>query len=307
MQETNNAVEIDTDNVKDENITIDQKPKEEKTEVAEVDLGYTDHTKQAETKSEIVENQPDKVDNLQEHSTNVQKRIDQLTRRMREAERREKEALNYAKGLQKHYDTQSKKVETEFTKQYQQRVTSEQEKVKADLKDAIEVQDTTKMMELTEKLTDLAVQKSKVQEAINKQPLENTQQTQKEVNSGQEEPLNPAISNLPPPSAKAEAWGQRNPWFGTDDVMTDASFKIHKKLVEQGFDPESDEYYNEIDKNMSSYFPDKIKGSETPVQQVASAGRKQQGRRTVKLTRTQVAIAKRLGVPLEEYAKYVKE
>ena len=226
---------------------------------------------------------------------------------MREAERREKEALNYAKGLQKHYDTQSKKVETEFTKQYQQRVSSEQDKVKAELKDAIEVQDTTKMMELTEKLTDLAVQKSKVQDAISKQPTQGTEQTQQEAPPVQSEPLNPAINNLPPPSAKAEAWGQRNPWFGTDDVMTDASFKIHKKLVEQGFDPESDEYYNEIDKSMSSYFPDKIKGNETPVQQVASAGRKQQGRRTVKLTRTQVAIAKRLGVPLEEYAKYVKE
>jgi hypothetical protein len=302
MQE-NNQVEIDTDDVQDENIAVAEKPKEEKAEVAEVDLGYTDHDKKVETKSEVVEKPEQPTDNLQEHSTNVQKRIDQLTRRMREAERREKEAIKYAKGLQTHYDVQSKKVNTEFTKQYEQRVDSEREKVKAELKEAVEIQDTAKMMDLTEKLTQLAVQKEKASSALQK----DVQQETKEPEAPQqEEPLNPAIANIPPPSAKAEAWGQKNPWFGVDDVMTDASFKIHKKLVGEGFDPESDEYYNEIDKQMSTYFPSKMKG-EQPVQQVASAGRKQQGRRTVKLTRTQVAIAKRLGVPLEEYAKYVKE
>jgi len=121
----------------------------------------------------------------------------------------------------------------------------------------------------------------------------------------------PTEKPLAPASPRAKEWAEGNKWFGSDKAMTNAAFGIHEDLVEQGFDSESEDYYNEVDNQMRNYFPSKFSTEKVeekrPVQTVASAGRKQQGRRTVKLTRSQVAIAKKLGVPLEEYAKYVKE
>ena len=313
MQEEN-KVELDTDDVKEEDVSIEEKPKEEKPEKVEVDLGYSDPIKQ-ETKAKVVEDEKlqqeekkETEDNLQEVSQNVQKRIDQLTRKMREAERREKAAIDYAKGLQKKYDTADKKlssVDDSYFKEFEARVDAQREQVKTALKIAIENNDTDKIMEANDKLTQLAVEKEKAKIHSAQKEEQKTKETEKK-----EEPVQQAqqpVSQPDPASPKAQEWAKENEWFGSDRVMTNAAFGIHQDLVAQGFDSESDEYYNEINKQMRDYFPNKFASEKKPVQTVASAGRKQEGRRTVKLTRSQVAIAKKLGVPLEEYAKFVKE
>ena len=311
MQEEN-KVELDTDDVKEEDVSIEEKPKEEKPEKVEVDLGYSDPIKQ-ETKAKVVEDEKpqqeekkETEDNLQEVSQNVQKRIDQLTRKMREAERREKAAVDYAKGLQKKYDTADKKlssVDDSYFKEFEARVDAQREQVKTALKSAIENNDTDKIMEANDKLTQLAVEKekAKIHSAQKEEKKKQVEETPKQETQA------PAETPAQPASPKAQEWAKENEWFGSDRVMTSAAFGIHQDLVAQGFDSESDEYYNEINKLMRDYFPSKFASEKKPVQTVASAGRKQEGRRTVKLTRSQVAIAKKLGVPLEEYAKFVKE
>ena len=313
MQEEN-KVELDTDDVKEEDVSIEEKPKEEKPEKVEVDLGYSDPIKQ-ETKAKVVEEEKpqqeekkETEDNLQEVSQNVQKRIDQLTRKMREAERREKAAIDFAKGLQKKYDTTDKKlssVDDSYFKEFEARVDAQREQVKTALKSAIENNDTDKIMEANDKLTQLAVEKEKAkihtaQKEEKKKQVEETPKQETQAPAQAPAPAQPA-------SPRAQEWAKENEWFGSDKVMTSAAFGVHQDLVSQGFDSESDEYYNEINKQMREYFPNKFASEKKPVQTVASAGRKQEGRRTVKLTRSQVAIAKKLGVPLEEYAKFVKE
>jgi hypothetical protein len=311
MQEEN-KVELDTDDVKEEDVSIEEKPKEEKPEKVEVDLGYSDPIKQ-ETKAKVVEDEKpqqeekkETEDNLQEVSQNVQKRIDQLTRKMREAERREKAAVDYAKGLQKKYDTTDKKlssVDDSYFKEFEARVDAQREQVKTALKSAIENNDTDKIMEANDKLTQLAVEKekAKIHSAQKEEKKKEVEETPKQETQA------PAQAPVQPASPRAQEWAKENEWFGSDKVMTSAAFGVHQDLVAQGFDSESDEYYNEINKQMREYFPNKFASEKKPVQTVASAGRKQEGRRTVKLTRSQVAIAKKLGVPLEEYAKFVKE
>ena len=311
MQEEN-KVELDTDDVKEEDVSIEEKPKEEKPEKLEVDLGYSDPIKQ-ETKAKVVEDEKpqqeekkETEDNLQEVSQNVQKRIDQLTRKMREAERREKAAIDFAKGLQKKYDTTDKKlssVDDSYFKEFEARVDAQREQVKTALKSAIENNDTDKIMEANDKLTQLAVEKekAKIHTAQKEEKKKQVEETPKQETQA------PAQAPAQPASPRAQEWAKENEWFGSDRVMTNAAFGVHQDLVSQGFDSESDEYYNEINKQMRDYFPNKFASEKKPVQTVASAGRKQEGRRTVKLTRSQVAIAKKLGVPLEEYAKFVKE
>tara|TARA_R100001480_G_scaffold23491_2_gene33804 strand:- start:230 stop:1165 length:936 start_codon:yes stop_codon:yes gene_type:complete len=310
MQEEN-KVELDTDDVKEEDVSIEEKPKEEKPEKLEVDLGYSDPIKQ-ETKAKVVEDEKpqqeekkETEDNLQEVSQNVQKRIDQLTRKMREAERREKAAIDFAKGLQKKYDTTDKKlssVDDSYFKEFEARVDAQREQVKTALKSAIENNDTDKIMEANDKLTQLAVEKekAKIHTAQKEEKKKQVEETPKQETQA------PAQAPAQPASPRAQEWAKENEWFGSDRVMTNAAFGVHQDLVSQGFDSESDEYYNEINKQMRDYFPNKFASEKKPVQTVASAGRKQEGRKTVKLTRSQVAIAKKLGVPLEEYAKHVK-
>tara|TARA_R100000700_G_scaffold37727_1_gene48202 strand:- start:306 stop:1214 length:909 start_codon:yes stop_codon:yes gene_type:complete len=298
-----NQVELDTDEAKEETLHLAEKPKEEKPEKIEVDLGYTDPIK-TETKAKVVEENND--DNLQDVSENVQKRIDKLTRKYREAERREKAALDYAKGLQNKYSGLEKKVhETDktYVEEYEARVDSQREQVKNKLQKAIEENNSEAIMKANDELTQLAVEKEKAK--IKKSQFEEASaQAKAQVEQQAQQP----IQQAQPPSKKAEKWAEDNDWFGNDRIMTSAAYAIHEDLVTQGFDPESDEYYNEINKHMKDNFPHKFANEkQRPVQTVASAGRKQEGRRTVKLTRSQVAIAKKLGVPLEEYAKFVKE
>jgi hypothetical protein len=327
-------VELDLDDVKEQEIQVKEESKAEKKapslNVGEVDLGYTTHSKedkkekveieQAEEKSAPVETKPveqkkeeTKTDDLSEISDSVQKRIDKLTRRYREAERREQAAVEFAKGLQKKYTDYEKKFDTadsNYLKEFDARVDAQREQVKIKLKAAIEANDPNKIMEANDELTQLAVQKekAKLQMADRETRAKQLEEQRKfEVEEAKTQKENVVI---PKPSEKAKDWATKNTWFGDDKIMTQAAFSIHEELVGSGVEVESDEYYNEINKRMKGYFPHKFvveQEQRKPVQTVASAGRKQEGRRTVRLTKSQVAIAKKLGVPLEEYAKYVKE
>ena len=320
-------VELDTDGIKDASVEVKEEEKVETTpdlNKGEVDLGYQTYDSKSDDKPEVEEIQEDtaevekrheepKENNLQEFSEGVQKRIDKLTRRYREAERREKAALDYAKSLQKKYSDTEKKYDSadeQYLKEFDARVDSQREQVKQKLKDAIEANDADKIMEANDELTRLTVEKEKarIKMADREQRLKTLEEQKSQ--KPEEEPQ----QNQQPPQAseKAKGWAAENTWFGNDRIMTNAAFTIHEDLVGMGIDVESDEYYNEVDKRMRENFPHKFAQSENeiqrkPVQTVASAGRKQQGRKTVKLTKSQVAIAKKLGVPLEEYAKYVKE
>ena len=290
-------VELDMDDAQEKTVEVNEKPKVATEDTPTVDLGYTDHdTGTAKVK---VEEEP--KDDLTEISGNVQKRIDKLTRNWRESQRREQAALDYAKGLQQKYADIEKNysaVDENYVKEYDARVDAEREQVKKSLQEAIEAQDSKKIMEANDQLTKLAVEKEKARIKLQQK------ETQKEEQKKQ--PTQEQIQQPVQPSPRAQEWASDKEWFGKDKAMTNAAFGIHEDLIQKGFDAESEEYYAEVDKQMRGYFPNKFVDETKPVQTVASAGRKQQGRKTVRLTRSQVAIAQKLGVPLEEYAKYVK-
>jgi len=326
-------VELDLDDVKEQEIQVKEESKAEKKapslNVGEVDLGYTTHSKEdKKEKVEIeqaeetkpVETKPieqtkiteTKTDDLSEISESVQKRIDKLTRRYREAERREQAAVEFAKGLQKKYSDYEKKFDTadnNYLKEFDARVDAQREQVKIKLKAAIEANDPNKIMEANDELTQLAVQKEKAKLQMADREIRAKQLEEQRKLEVEEAKVQKENVVVPKPSEKAKSWATKNTWFGDDKIMTQAAFSIHEELVGSGVEVESDEYYNEIDKRMKGYFPHRfvVEEQRKPVQTVASAGRKQEGRRTVRLTKSQVAIAKKLGVPLEEYAKYVKE
>jgi hypothetical protein len=327
-------VELDLDDVKEQEIQVKEESKAEKKapslNVGEVDLGYTTHSKEdKKEKVEIeqaeetkpVETKPaeqtkiteTKTDDLSEISESVQKRIDKLTRRYREAERREQAAVEFAKGLQKKYTDYEKKFDTadnNYLKEFDARVDAQREQVKIKLKAAIEANDPNKIMEANDELTQLAVQKEKAKLQMADREMKAKQLEEQRKFEVEEAKVQKDNVVIPKPSEKAKDWATKNTWFGDDKIMTQAAFSIHEELVGSGVEVESDEYYNEINKRMKGYFPHKFvveQEQRKPVQTVASAGRKQEGRRTVRLTKSQVAIAKKLGVPLEEYAKYVKE
>ena len=270
-------------------------------------------TKVEQPKEEVVKEV--KKDEREEYSKDVQKRIDRMTYKIREAERREKEALEFAKKVkQEKDDLQGKfdKLDDGYVTEFSTRVKSELESAKVALKNAVANGDVDAQVAANQNLARLAIE----QERINATELQRKQYEETLKNTGQigDQPVQNNVQP-PKPDPKAEAWAERNEWFGKDEAMTYASFGIHKKLVEEeGFNPSSDEYYEEIDKRLREEFPQKfndggeVQGGKQPAQTVASANRTTSaGRKTVRLTPSQVAIAKKLGVPLEEYAKYVKE
>jgi hypothetical protein len=309
-------VELDTDGIKEESVEVENKTEESnepQLPKEEVDLGYTEPKPEGIEKISVEEKSEEKEevkDDLSSISESVQKRINKLTYKVRESERREKAALDYAKSLKKQLDDTSSrftKTSKSYVEQYSARVAAEQDKAKAALRDAIAEQDADKIAEANSLIAKLAIEaeRAKITAAEEEEKATKTQQqVSQEVTQA---PQNPTY---PEPSPKAKSWAEKNEWFGSDKIMTSAAFQAHQDLMDQGFDAESDEYYNEIDKVMKDNFPHKFvtkQEPQKPVQTVASAQRNQSGRRSVKLTRSQIAIAKKLGVPLEEYAKYVKE
>ena len=303
-------ISVGEDAHEEKELNVEQKTEEEKPQLEEVDLGYTDPNKK-NTEAKVVDEKKteEKPSNLNEISSSVQRRIDQLTKRYREAERREKAALDYAKGIQDKYkkaETTLNTIDDNYLKEFDARIDAQREQVKSNLKNAIQNNDADKIMEANDLLARLSVEKEKARILQDKKKEEQETKKTQPVTTEQAQPQPQPQPQRKEPSSKATGWADKNSWFGKDKVLTNAAYGIHEDLVAQGFDPESDDYYNEIDYKMREYFPNKFEQEKRPTQTVASAGRKQEGRRTVKLTRSQVAIAKKLGVPLEEYAKFVK-
>jgi len=328
-RDKNPSVDLDTDDVKETNVQVEeqeQKSTKPNLNVGEVDLGYQTYDNDDKSEKPEISIEEDTVDtqeakpkeNLQEYSEGVQKRIDKLTKKMREAERREQAALAYAEGLKKKYsDVKSKydEIDESYVKQYDARIDSEKDQVKAKLKAAIEMNDSEAIISAQEDLARLTVEKerAKIPLADRERRKKVTEAPEQELQSQSNDPIQQVENQVNNPSPKARDWAEKNDWFGQDQYMTNTAFQIHENLVGEGFDVDSEDYYNEIDKRIKEVFPHKFSESETqeqprkPVQTVATANRGKTGRRSVKLTKSQVAIAKKLGVPLEEYAKYVKE
>ena len=267
-----------------------------------------------EVKEETVKEEPKTEDSkLEEYSRGVQARISKLTRKMREAERREQAATEYAQALEsqrKNDQSRFKKMDTDYWSRFEKTVKTGMESAQKELANAIETGDATAQVEANKKIATLAFENAKLEQRKS-EPVEEERPVQQLSDGGKLPQQTP--TNLPDPDPKAEEWASKNTWFGKDRAMTFTAFEIHKDLVNEGFDPKSDEYYNEVDKRIRVDFSHKfdkggaVEHTSKPVQSVASAQRSvKPGRKTVRLTPSQVAIAKKLGVPLEEYAKQIK-
>ena len=298
-------VNIDIEESKEEAVVETEAPKQE-TESTEQE---TDKTYENERETKLEEKDDEK---LEDYSKGVQSRIAKLTRKMREAERREKAALDYAKGVEesrKQLESKFEKTDADYVKKFETSITTGMEAAQKELAAAIEAGDANAQVEANKRIATLAFENAKLE-----QVKEGRQQVEKPVQSLSQTNVNvPQRDDPINPDPRAEAWASKNSWFGTDRAMTYTAFEIHKDLTEkEGYDPSSDEYYEEVDKRIRVDFPHKFgkngdKQSTAPVQTVASASRSvKPGRKTVKLTSSQVAIAKKLGVPLEEYAKQLK-
>ena len=254
---------------------------------------------------------------MDDYGKKVQSRIDKLTKKLRESERREQAAIEFAQGLQ-HEQTKlqqkTRQLDTGYVNEFASRVEAQTAEAKKQLKDAMDTGDIDAQVEAQQKIARLAVDADRAKKSLDQRERLKKEMVARGVDPNQPQmPIQqPQAAPQPaaPPDPKAENWAEKNDWFGTDEPMTLTSFSIHRKLVEEGFDTKSDEYYSEIDKRMRETFPHKFEQVSTPTQTVASASRstqpaKRQG--TVRLTPSQVAIAKKLGVPLSENAKYVKE
>jgi hypothetical protein len=269
---------------------------------------------EVESQEDDVEIVEDSEDQFQKAENSTQKRIDRLTKKMREAERREQEALNYAKQVQNEA-TQLKQrfsaLDSNYVTEYSTRVQTQMEQTEKELARAMEIGDTAAAVEANKKMIALASESERANQARIAQERQKQQAEQQRAQpQPQQQPQQQQQVRRPDP--KAEEWAMRNDWFGQDEAKTFAAFGIHKKLVEdEGFDPTSDEYYTELDRRISDTFGGNAKSAnKRPAQTVAGVSRSNSGRssgKKVRLTPSQVAIAKKLGVPLEEYAKYVKE
>ena len=295
---------VDIEEKKDE--AVIEQPEQEKTEQE------TDKTFENERETKLEEKKDD--DKLEDYSRGVQARIAKLTRKMREAERREQAATEYAKAVEEKRQALEKrfeKTDADYIKKFESTISSGLEAAQKELAAAIEAGDAKAQVEANKRIATLAFENAKLDAA--KEGREVKPQAEKPVNLSQGNVNQPAMDDPINPDPKAEAWAAKNTWFGTDRAMTYTAFEIHKDLTEkEGYDPNSDEYYAEVDKRIRVDFPHKFGNTETkqstaPVQTVASAKRSvKPGRKTVRLTSSQVAIAKKLGVPLEEYAKQLK-
>jgi len=325
LKPSQKEVDLDTDGFEDKEISFEETPKEEpkiKLPSEEVIPDGTEVNANQDDKIEVVEaeEQPEeKKDNLQKTANTYQERINELTRKRREAERREKAALQYAKGLQKQFEDVQKrfpKVEENYLREFEARVTADEASAQSYLQKAIESQDALEIAKANQKLIAINIEKERMNNA---KILREQQIEQQKASQQVSQPISQAQSQNfvdPPvlPSPRAEAWAEQNTWFGDDEVMTDAALALDKKIKAEGIAGDSDEYYNQLNKRLRDYFPSRFAVEEKqptteqrkPVQTVASAQRNQSGRRTVKLTKSQLAISKKLGVPPEEYAKYVK-
>ena len=289
----------------EQEIDLDAQPAEETQEEETIEA--------VEAPAEEVVEQTEKEEHkeeLTEYSEGVQKRIAKLTRKMREAERQKEEAITFAKTQKDAAERMRKRyssLDADYSKEFEKRVTTNIDAVKTKLAQAINAGDIEKQVEAQTELSQLTMDATRL---ARMKEVEETPVPKHQQNAQAPQPPQPPKQ----PDPAADAWARKNPWFGTDNAMTYTAFDIHKKLIEEeGYDGNSAEYYSEVDKRIRLEFPHKFDtnrdttsdGGQVPTQNVASANRPatKGRRRTVKLTPSQVAISKRLGVPLEEYAK----
>ena len=297
------GAEVTLDNNEQTKAVAEEK-KEEKIEVVQEEEKPVVEAK--------VEKPVEKKDELEEYSEGVKKRIAKLTQKMREAERQREEAVSYAQSVKREKDqieSRILKTDERYVSEFETRVNSSLANAKIALKSAIDNQDVEGQVNAQQQIAELTMEAARLRTM--KVAQEDSVARQKEVNITPQQTMQTARVD-----PKAEDWAARNNWFGQDSAMTYTAFDLHKKLVEEeGIDPKSDEYYEEIDKRIRLEFPHKFATKDTtttterakPAQTVASANRPSQSgrKKTVRLTPSQVAIAKRLGVPLEEYAKHL--
>ena len=253
---------------------------------------------------------------LESYSKGVQKRISRLTEKYRKEERDRQEAVRLAQQLlqeKQQLEGRLKQLDSGYLNEYGARIEAQVTAARRAYKDAYEAGYTDKMIEAQEALARATTDKQRYDLAKSRAD-ERVQTTAAPPQQQYAAPQQQAVAQQPQVDPKAQSWAEKNDWFGQDEVMTYAAFGVHRKLVEEeGFDPQSDEYYSEIDRRMRTEFPHKFQASKSSGKsQVAPAGSSasrstKQGRRTVKLSPSQIAIAKKLNVPLEEYAKYVKD
>jgi hypothetical protein len=285
------GVEIDID-------SDDEKPVRVKVEKEDIEVVQT----KAESKEPAKSSDDD--DDLASYSDGVKKRIEKLTFKYREAERREQAALDFARGLKTELDSakhHSKQLDTSLMNEAGSRLKTQEQLINDRLRTAIDRGDTETQITAQRELANLAVQNDRLQRA----------QVQRQYQDQQDARAPMAPPPPPRPDAKAQTWAERNDWFGNDEPMTLTAFSIHKNLVEkEGFDPSADDYYSELDKRIRKEFPHKFQSDQKgkPTSMVASANQssRSENRKQVKLSPSQVAIAKRLGVSLKEYARQVQ-
>ena len=297
QQEENLAIE--------ESVEVELPTEEEKEETVEVAEAVEEQTQEEPAKSE-----------QEEYSDSVQKRINKLTYKLRESERQNEEALSWAQKVQDENAALKKKAESANTAmftEYDSRINTELDSAKQEYKDAFDRGDTEAIIAANEKLSRLSVEAESLRRV--------TEQRKRSADSG-EEPVATPTNETPQqpqqpaqPDPRAQEWAAKNTWFGQDQGLTFAAFGVHRELMDEGYDGTTDEYYQELDSRLSkfgitNYNEDQEQVSDSPVQRVASPTRQAKNKnarsKTVKLTQSQVAIAKKLNVPLEEYAKYVK-
>jgi hypothetical protein len=296
------GAEVTLDNNEQTKVVAEEK-KEEK-----IDVIQEEEKPVVEAK---IEKPVEKKDELEEYSESVKKRIAKLTHKIREAERQKEEAVSYAQSVKREkeqIESRLSRTDQRYVSEFESRVKSSLDNVKIALKSAINAGDVDAQISAQQQIAELTLEAAR---------LGSIKSNQQDVVKEKEVTITPQQTNQTPQTdPKAEDWASRNNWFGNDSAMTYTAFDLHKKIVEEeGFDPRSDEYYAEIDKRIRLEFPHKFaikedtstESTNKPVQNVASAKRPSQtGRKkTVRLTPSQVAIAKRLGVPLEEYAKHL--
>jgi len=297
------AVEVDVADPKDESV-VETKETEKESVIKE----EAPKEEETETVKEIKKEQKQDDEQLEEYSKGVQSRIAKLTRKMREAERQRDAATEYARSADESRKTLEQrfvKTDSDYIKRFESSVKEGMDSAQKDLARAIESGDAKAQVEANKKIATLAFDNARLEQS---KEMREAPATPADVR----EPQQPS-SQLPASDPQADAWAGRNTWFGQNRAMTFTAFEIHKDLVDkEGFDPKSDEYYAEVDKRIRVDFPHKFDKSDNkyttePVQTVASAKRSvKPGRKTVRLTSSQVAIAKKLGVPLEDYAKQLK-
>jgi len=308
MPKEEKTVDIDTTGPGAE-VNIEEEKKEVEVVEPVKEEPVKEEVKEEKIEEKVEEKPVEEKKELEEYSEGVQRRISKLTKKWREAERQKEAAIDYAKGVQYEHSqlkTKFSKLEPNYVKALENRVTAGMDAAKAKLTTAREAGDINAEVEAQKSIAQLGIEEVRLNALKDRQSQEKEQEVKTPT-------LQDTVGRTPPPDPKAEDWASKNEWFGKDNAMTYTAFDYHKKLTEQeGFDPNSTEYYAEIDKRMRLDFPHKFDNNKSQestnrTQIVASAKRSvHPGRKTVRLTSSLVAIAKKLGVPLEEYAKQLK-